>query len=116
MDLEERVKRKTLKQCRSQEFPGNPEVRTWHFHCWGPGSIPSQGTKILQTTVVKKEKKSVDSASPSDHFLKYQRGRKETLSQRLASVIQMKEETKLGCWSYEKKHFNGLVSWVGPYL
>ena len=23
-------------------------VRTPHFQCWGPGSIPGQGTKILQ--------------------------------------------------------------------
>ena len=23
-------------------------VRTLHFHCWGPGSIPGQGTKIPQ--------------------------------------------------------------------
>ena len=27
-----------------------PVVRTWHFHCQGPGSIPGQGTKIPQTT------------------------------------------------------------------
>ena len=26
----------------------DPVVRTWHFHCCGPGSIPGQGTKILQ--------------------------------------------------------------------
>ena len=32
------------------EFPGGPVVRTWNFHCWGPGSIPGPGTKILQTT------------------------------------------------------------------
>ena len=67
-------------------------VRTWHYHCWGPGPVPGQGTKILQTTVAKKKNKSVDPASPSDHFFKYQKGRKETLSQRLASVIQMKED------------------------
>ena len=30
------------------EFPGGPVVRTWHFHCWGPGSIPGWGTKIQQ--------------------------------------------------------------------
>ena len=23
-------------------------VRIWHFHCCGPGSIPGQGTEILQ--------------------------------------------------------------------
>ena len=31
-----------------REFPGGPVVRTWHSHCQGPGSIPGQGTKILQ--------------------------------------------------------------------
>ena len=31
------------------KFPGNPVVRTWRSHCWGPGSIPGQGTKIPQT-------------------------------------------------------------------
>ena len=30
------------------EFPGGPVVRTQHFHCRGPGSIPSRETKILQ--------------------------------------------------------------------
>ena len=30
------------------EFPGALVVRTWHFYCWGPGSVPGQGTKILQ--------------------------------------------------------------------
>ena len=29
------------------EFPGNPVVRTWCFHCHGLGSIPGQETKIL---------------------------------------------------------------------
>ena len=32
------------------KFPDGPVVRTWHFHCQGPGSIPGQGTKIPQTT------------------------------------------------------------------
>ena len=27
-------------------FSGSPVIRTQHFHCWGPGSIPSRGTKI----------------------------------------------------------------------
>ena len=30
------------------EFPGCPVVRTWRFHCHGPGSIPDLGTKIPQ--------------------------------------------------------------------
>ena len=29
-------------------FPGGPVVRTQHFHCQGPGSIPGWGTKIRQ--------------------------------------------------------------------
>ena len=31
-----------------REFPGVPVVGTLCFHCWGPGSIPGQGTKISQ--------------------------------------------------------------------
>ena len=31
-----------------RDFPGCPVVRTQHFHCWGTGLIPGQGTKILQ--------------------------------------------------------------------
>ena len=31
-----------------REFPGGPVVGTHHFHCHGSGSIPGQGTKILQ--------------------------------------------------------------------
>ena len=30
------------------EFRGGLVVRTWHFHCQGPGSVPGRGTKILQ--------------------------------------------------------------------
>ena len=30
------------------KFHGGPVVRTRHFHCWGWGSIPFQGTKIPQ--------------------------------------------------------------------
>ena len=30
----------------AREFPGGPVVRTWHFHCCGPGSMLGQGTKI----------------------------------------------------------------------
>ena len=29
-------------------IPGSPVVRTWHFYCRGPGSIPGRRTKILQ--------------------------------------------------------------------
>ena len=30
--------------------------RTPGFHCWGPGSIPGQGTKVPQRTQKKKKK------------------------------------------------------------
>ena len=30
------------------KYPGGPVVRTQCFHCWGLGSIPGEGTKILQ--------------------------------------------------------------------
>ena len=32
-------------------------VRTWRFHCCGLGSIPGQGTKILQAMQLKKQTK-----------------------------------------------------------
>lgn len=31
-----------------QEFPRDPVVKTRHFHCRGPGSIPGLRTKITQ--------------------------------------------------------------------
>ena len=33
---------------RTEDFPGGPVVRTPRFHTGGPGSIPSQETKIPQ--------------------------------------------------------------------
>ena len=42
------------------EFPGGPVFRTLWFHCWGPGLILGQGTKILwavQAVWPKKRKK-----------------------------------------------------------
>ena len=33
-----------------RELPGGLVVRIRHFHCCGPGSIPGQGTEILQAT------------------------------------------------------------------
>ena len=33
---------------QNREFPGGQVVRTVSFHCHGPGSIPGQGTEILQ--------------------------------------------------------------------
>ena len=47
-------------------------VRTWHFQCRGPGSIPGRGTKILQAVWCgqkKKKKVSVKIVTMGDfHF------------------------------------------------
>ena len=32
-------------------FPGSLAVRTWRFHCPGPGSIPGWGTEIPKATL-----------------------------------------------------------------
>ena len=42
-----------------REFPGGPVVRTWCFHCCGLGSMPGQGTEILQATWHGQKKKEV---------------------------------------------------------
>ena len=43
---------------KEREFPDGPVVRTWWFHCCGPGgSIPDQGTKIPQGVHCGKKKK-----------------------------------------------------------
>ena len=34
-------------ELETREFPDSPVVKTWHFHCHGPSSIPGQGTNIL---------------------------------------------------------------------
>ena len=52
---------------KSWEFIGGPVVRTWCFHCYGPGLIPGQETKIPQAawhgqTLIKK--KSENQKSP----------------------------------------------------
>ena len=38
-------------------FPGRLVVRTWRFYFWGPGSIPGQRTKILQSMRCDQKKK-----------------------------------------------------------
>lgn len=40
-----------------REFPGDPLVRTWCFHRWGPGSTPGWGAKNLQALRHGQEKK-----------------------------------------------------------
>ena len=42
------------------EVPGGPVVRTWCFHCWGPGPIPRRGTKIPQATQCSQKKKDIE--------------------------------------------------------
>ena len=42
----------------SWEFLGAPVVRTWRFHCRGPGSIPGWGAKILHTLQCGKNKQT----------------------------------------------------------
>ena len=36
------------KNSQHQQFPGGPEVRAWHFHCWGPRFDPWLGKWDLQ--------------------------------------------------------------------
>ena len=40
------LKSKNNQDLQFREFPGSPVVRTQHFHCHGPGSIPGQETQI----------------------------------------------------------------------
>ena len=46
----------TCKIKKTRDFPGGPVVRTLRFHCRGSGSIPGQGTKILQAAKPKQKK------------------------------------------------------------
>ena len=46
--IERSLSRLKHKNTQSGEFPGGPVVRIQCFHCEGLGSIPGQGTKILQ--------------------------------------------------------------------
>lgn len=40
------------------EFPGSPVIKTLHFHCRGPGTIPGRGTKISKASRHGQKKKS----------------------------------------------------------
>ena len=42
---------------KAWKFPGGPVLRTQHFHCRGPGSIPGRGTKILQAMLCRKKER-----------------------------------------------------------
>lgn len=35
-----------------RKFPGDVVIRTWYFHCWRPGLIAGQGTKIPPNCMV----------------------------------------------------------------
>ena len=37
---------------RPGEFPGGLVVRTWHFYCHGPDSIPGHGTVLIKKQIV----------------------------------------------------------------
>ena len=45
------------------EFPGGLMVRILHFHCWGPGSTPRQGTEIPQAANRKGEEEKTSRLS-----------------------------------------------------
>ena len=58
---------KSLLKSVIREFPGSPVVRTQHFHCWGPGSIPSLEAKILEAAWGGQKKKISNYSSPLSH-------------------------------------------------
>ena len=45
---------------KSWEFLAGPVVRTWRFHCYGPGLIPGQETKIPQAPHAAKKRKEIN--------------------------------------------------------
>ena len=51
------LKSKNNQDLQFREFPGSPVVRTQHFHCHGPGSIPGQETQISCTEHYQVKKK-----------------------------------------------------------
>ena len=46
----------SLLKTHPKEFPGDPLVRTWHFHCQGPGTLVRE-LKILQAVWYHQNKK-----------------------------------------------------------
>ena len=53
----------SFKNIHCGEFPGDPMVRTWRFHCWDPGSVPGWRTKILHVVWCSQKKKKKDPLS-----------------------------------------------------
>ena len=49
------IKKKKTHTENFKGFPGDPVVRTWRFHCWGPYSVPSWETKIPQAACAAKK-------------------------------------------------------------
>ena len=39
-----------IRNSKMREFLGGPVVKTWPFHCQGPGPNPGRGTQISQST------------------------------------------------------------------
>ena len=57
-------------------------VRTWCFHCCGPGSIPGQGTKIPANHAAEKTKqpRKQTTTMPSKPFILKKQNRLQTTS------------------------------------
>ena len=66
------------------DFPGGPVVRTPCCHCRGPGSIPGQGTEVLQALQHSQKKRKggqrdLESDQESRCSTKAKGGQKETI-------------------------------------
>ena len=69
------------------EFPGDPGVSTWCFHCCCPSSIPGQGTKTLQASRQSKINKQIKYDTKKYKELKETK-MNSTLSKFKTSVLQ----------------------------
>ena len=56
-----------------REFPDGSVVRTLHFHCGGPGSIPDQGTKIPQAVRHSRKGRNKQTKKTSIYLRRWQR-------------------------------------------
>ena len=74
-----------------REFSGGPVVRTWSFHCDDLGSVPAQGTKILQAACCgqKQNKKQKWSLTKNEsHFVFFPKASPTSSSHIIFTVIQ----------------------------